>query len=205
MRITILTLALLACASSAYAQERSCQELLVEANQLYTRGAFDETIVLLDQCIALPSVTEQQRRTAYRLKGLCFIGKGLEVDARESVRRLLTLVPDYEPDPAMDPPSFVTLIQEVRQELNQELTTPDPPSQAIANDQEPANERETQTEQPQPATQPVVRRTSSRRGVGRYVLIGVGAGAVGGLAYLLLNSGDSGGGEPIADPPALPQ
>lgn len=195
----LLFLALLACATTASAQAVRCSDLLVEANQQYSRGAFDPTIALLDQCIALPDVTDAERRTAYRLKGLCFIGKGLEVDARESVRRLLTLVPDYEPDVAMDPPNFVAMIQEVRAEINTELTpAAEPQAQPPAVVQAPP---------PQPTTRPIV--TPQRRkksSAGKFVLAGVGVGAVGGLAFLLLKGGGgSGGGDPIANPPALPQ
>ncbi|MEZ4701020.1 MAG: hypothetical protein R2834_11860 [Rhodothermales bacterium] len=195
-RATLLALLCLMCWTTAEAQNARCSDLLVEANQTYSRGAFDETIALLDRCMALPDVTEAERRTAYRLKGLCYIGKGLEVDARESVRRLLTLVPDYEPDPAMDPPNFVTLIQEVRQELDTTLT---PETQAAAPAEQPAQTRP-------PVTQPVVTSRRSRGGAGKYVLAGLGVGAVGGLAYLLLKGdGSSSGGEPISSPPALPQ
>ncbi len=197
-RAALLALALLAFATSVNAQAVNCSDLLVEANQLYSRGAFDPTIALLDQCIALPDVTDSERRTAYRLKGLCFIGKGLEVDARESVRRLLTLVPDYEPDVAMDPPNFVAMIQEVRAEINTELAPsaePQPQTPAVA-----------QAPPPQPTSPPVV--TPQRRkksNAGKFVLAGVGAGAVGGLAFLLLKGGGDSGGDAIANPPALPQ
>ncbi|MDZ4698169.1 MAG: hypothetical protein SH809_00570 [Rhodothermales bacterium] len=202
-RTMILALALLACATTASAQAVRCSDLLVEANQLYSRGAFDPTIALIDQCIALPDVTDGERRTAYRLKGLCFIGKGLEVDARESVRRLLNLVPDYEPDIAMDPPNFVAMIQEVRAEINTELAPSaepqtQPPAVVQAPPQQPAS---------QPATRPVVSNPRRKKSsTGKYVLAGLGAGAVGGLAFLLLKGGgDSDGGDAIANPPALPQ
>ena len=101
-----------------YAQQgNNCREELDEANALYTVGRFDETIVLIDQCLEKTGIPDADQRFAYRLKGLSYIGKGLEGDARASIRLLLTLVPNYEPDPIQDPPDFVSLVQELKDEM----------------------------------------------------------------------------------------
>ena len=94
-----------------------CAEELAEANEAYARGRFDQTIALLDRCLNKDGIPENERLTAYRLKGLSYIGKGLEGDARASVRLLLSLVPDYEPDPILDPPDFVSMVDEMKEEM----------------------------------------------------------------------------------------
>ncbi|MEZ4701019.1 MAG: hypothetical protein R2834_11855 [Rhodothermales bacterium] len=107
-------------ASRAYAQAANCTDALQRAQEEYALGRFDETIVHVDQCLALPDVPESTRRLAYRLKGLSYIGKGLESDAREAVQRLLEVSPNFEVDPALDPPAFVQLLEDVRAELSEQ-------------------------------------------------------------------------------------
>ncbi|MFK7849003.1 MAG: hypothetical protein AB8G77_27190 [Rhodothermales bacterium] len=102
----------------AYGQSSSCQQELVQAEQAYTLGSFDETVRLADVCLNKQGIPEADRKLAFRLKGLSFIGKGLEVDAKEAVKRLLELIPSFSADPIQDPPAFVSLIEEVRNELN---------------------------------------------------------------------------------------
>ncbi len=99
------------------AQERSCTELLQQAEQDYTLGRFDETIRLVDLCIDRADASETMRRLGYRLKGLSYIAKGLESDAREAVQRLLEVSPQFQVDPDTDPPPFIDLLTDVRREL----------------------------------------------------------------------------------------
>ena len=185
----------------SYAQERSCEEVLVEANEMYSRGAFDETIALLDLCIENSGVSDAQRKTAFRLKGLSFIGKGLEVDARESIRRLIQLVPNYEPDPVMDPPNFVQLIAEVKQEIDAELNAAGPPSEEAT----PVVDESAVLEAPPPATVTSGTTKRKKKGSTKWIIGGLGVVAAGGLvAVLASGGGGSSGSGTIAEPPALP-
>lgn len=118
----------------AYGQTSSCQEELTQAEQAYTLGSFDETVRLADLCLNKAGIPEADRRLAFRLKGLSYIGKGLEVDAREAVKRLLELIPSFRADPIQDPPAFVSLIEDVRNELNTRSTdTPETVTQPQVN------------------------------------------------------------------------
>ena len=175
----------------AVAQTQSCQEELAEANNQYARGQFDQTITLLDQCLEKTGISEQERRTAYRLKGLSFIGKGLEVDAQESIRRLLQVVPNYEPDPVEDPPDFVKMVNEIKDEVNRTIVDAQP-----QNDTTPTATTPTTTvSEPQ---------QSRRRGGGRWVIAGLGVAAAGTVACILLCGDGGGGGDIISEPPPLP-
>ncbi len=102
----------------AYGQSAACHAELEQAKQAYTLGNFDETIRLVDVCLGKNNIQESERQFAFRLKGLSYIGKGLEADARAAIRRLLELVPSFQADPVQDPPSFVSLIEEIKQEQN---------------------------------------------------------------------------------------
>lgn len=114
----LLLICMAAPVKQSQAQNSSCDKEITEANDLYALGQFDQTIIIVDQCLARQGIPEEERRAAYRLKGLSYIGKGLEGDAKASVRRLLDLVPNYTPDPILDPPDFVSLIDEVKSENN---------------------------------------------------------------------------------------
>ena len=185
----------------AAAQQKTCATLLEEAEAFYVRGGFDEAIATVDQCLVLDAVSESERRNGYRLKGLSYIGKGLEVDARESVKRLLELVPSYEPDPVMDPPNFVQMVTEMRAEIEADAAVQAPaptPEVEVSPVQEEAVTED---------TPPVVTTTPSRRkkkSGKKWLIGGLGVAAAGGLAYVLLSGSGSDAGQSIADPPALP-
>ncbi len=102
-----------------FAQATSCSEQLNLAEQAYLQGKFDDTISFADQCLNNQAITRPERQLAFRLKGLSYIGKGLETDARDSVRELLEFAPSYAVDPVQDPPTFVQLIEEMRLEIAQ--------------------------------------------------------------------------------------
>lgn len=197
----VIAIASLAFPAQSLAQEQTCEQLLTEANDLYSLGAFDETIQKLDQCLSLDNLSESQRKTAYRLKGLSFIGKGLEADARESIKHLIELVPNYEPDPVMDPPNFVQMITEVREEINTELNQAAPPLEVV---EEPAV-LETPTSTPATVTSNKSKR--KKKNGKKWILGGLGVAAAGGLVAVLASGGGGGGnsgGDTIAEPPALP-
>ncbi|MFK7849004.1 MAG: hypothetical protein AB8G77_27195 [Rhodothermales bacterium] len=201
LAMVAVIIASLASPTRSLAQEQSCEQLLTEANDLYSRGAFDETIQKLDQCLETDNLSEPQRKIAYRLKGLSFIGKGLEVDARASIKRLIELVPNYEPDPVMDPPNFVQMITEVREEINAEINQAAPPLEVVSEPEV----LETPTATPATVTSNTTKR--KKKNGKKWIIGGLGVAAAGGLVAVLASGGGGGGnsgGDAIAAPPALP-
>jgi len=158
---------------AVYGQD-SCTEELTLGEERYNLGRFDEVIDLINTCLAKEDVPEQELRQAYRLMGLSYLGKRLESDARASIRQLLELVPSYEPDPNFDPPPFITMIENVRMEMEAEIA---------------------EAEDAQQAVQPRKKRWR------KWLLIG--GAIIGGSAIALALSGGGGGGQ-IAPPPSLP-
>ena len=108
----LLLLGCLAVAAPAAAQ--NCTNALERAEASYQSGEFDNTIDRLTTCIEAGRFSDEERRTAYRLIGLSYIGKDREADARAAVAALLDVAPNYEPDPAVDPPPFVRMVSEMR-------------------------------------------------------------------------------------------
>ncbi len=176
----LIVLTLLHPASAARAQD-ACKKELASAEEAYTRGRFDEAIGHLSECLEKRRVSEDERERAYRLMGLSYIGKDVLGEARSSVRKLLELVPNYQPDPALDPPPFVRLIEDVRDEIAASKQAPPPPAQEPAARQNP----------PQ------------RRGPGTWLLVGGGALLAGAAAVLLAGSGGGGDDGPPEGPTTL--
>lgn len=108
----LLLLGCLAIAAPASAQ--NCSNALQRAETSYQSGDFDNTIDRLTTCIEAGRFSDEERRKAYRLIGLSYIGKDREADARAAVAALLEVAPNYEPDPAVDPPPFVRMVSEMR-------------------------------------------------------------------------------------------
>ena len=103
--------------NSVFAQ---CDKELAEAEQNYNNGRFDEAIQLITGCLDKPSITEDEKKQAYRLLGLTYIAQDYLKEAKAAVRRLLTLIPNYKADTVQDPPSFANLVKEVRDEMESE-------------------------------------------------------------------------------------
>lgn len=111
----VLLLALLA-SFAVPAAAQNCDTALEDAAEQYRTGYFDEAIERLTDCLEQNAFGAEERRRAYRLLGLSYIGKDREQDARAAVRALLEVAPNYQPDPALDPPPFVALVEEMNRE-----------------------------------------------------------------------------------------
>ncbi len=93
-----------------------CIEKLDEAEDLYRTGGFDEAIEILTNCLEKGEMPQDETMRAYRLLGLAYIGQDYLEEARQAIARLLDLVPDYIPDPVQDPPTFARMVEDVRDE-----------------------------------------------------------------------------------------
>lgn len=154
-----------------HAQQGNCPEILQTAQSNYDLGRFDDVISLLQPCLDSTAFSDEERRRAYRLMGLSYLAKDAENDAREAVKNLLELVPNYQTNPVEDPPTFVRMVEDVRREMGtreQPSTEPTPP--------------------PQRPTQ-----AKSGGGIGKWLLIGGGVAAAAVIAYFLLREDDNGG------------
>ena len=128
MRFALLLAFFAASALPAAAQR--CDTALADADEQYRAGYFDQVIERLSDCLDQSAFSSEERRRAYRLLGLSYIGKDREQDARAAVRSLLEVAPDYQPDPALDPPPFVQLVEEMNRSDQPMPATPATPSSA---------------------------------------------------------------------------
>ncbi len=207
--ILVLLLAL-ALAPMASAQAPSCEGSLAEAQQRYNNGQFEEVITLATECLESEASTAEERQQAHRLIGLSYIGQDLRDDARAAVRRLIELVPNFEPNPVTDPPQFIEMIDEVRraqqaeaaQEPAQEAAVPEAEDPQVAEAMRRAEEERLAEEarQAEAARRAEEQRRAQaqqeKRGGGLTKWLLLGGAVVGGgvLAAVLLTGGEDGGG-----------
>lgn len=93
-----------------------CINNLTEADEARRRGQFEQAISLLEQCKDNSALSILDRSTAHKIIAKSYEGLQREQDAKAAIRSLLEIAPDYEPDPNLDSPSFVELVNEVRAE-----------------------------------------------------------------------------------------
>lgn len=163
-------------------QSTDWQQKILEAEQLYTIGRFDEAISILTECLEKGQLDEQQKMRVYRLLGLSYIAKDFLEDARGAIRKLLDMVPHYMSDPVQDPPPFTRLVEEVKEQRQEEID--DELAELIPERKERKNTM--------------------------WMIIGGGALAVGALVAVLVSGSGNGNGNgedpklPLPGPPDLP-
>jgi hypothetical protein len=100
----------------------SCDKELSQAEEKYVVGKFDEAIELITQCLKKDDIGIEENQRALRLITLINIAKGYEQRAKETIKKLLDLVPNYKPDPVKDPPPFVELVERMKAETLVSIT-----------------------------------------------------------------------------------
>lgn len=204
------------CVTPVRAQGPGCPEL-AEAQQRYDNGRFEEAIAIATRCLDGEAATEAERQRAYRLVGLSYIGQDLRDNAREAVRQLVMLVPNFEPDPVNDPPQFIQMVEEAKAARDAMVETEEPgveePADEVALiDAARRAEEERQAEEQRRREEEARQRAEANRregggGITKWLLIGGAVVGGGALAAVLLSGGgdgNGGGGGGIAPPPPLP-
>lgn len=154
----------------------SCERVLVRANDYYYDARFDDAIVLLKQCLDQGAFSQEEHLQVYTLLSLACFANRQEADARQAIQVLLSLHPDYEPDPISAQPSYRALVEDVRGERSPVV--------------------EAESTSPTPALLLTNTTTPTRRRQGFSKWIYFGGGAILTSAVVLLLSSSSGGSNP---------
>jgi hypothetical protein len=215
--------------SPAFAQEApTCEVLLEESQDLYVAREFTASEELIRSCLSQPQISDSEALRAYRLLALVLLRQDDLPQASQAVLRLLGFSFEYEPDPILDPPIFVSLVAAVKDQIRldrEQLTHLDPPRPttpaAGADDGEvradpdvQRAEPDVQIVRPRPERDeppvPIAERAEprTRNGITRWLLIGGGVVAAG-VAGIMLSGGGSSdtppGGSPLPPPPSFPR
>lgn len=176
-------------ALAARSQDK-CQTELAEAESKYQLGQLDEAIKLVNRCFEKDELSIKESEKAYKLLGKAYHAKGFLEQAKENLRELLQLLPNWRPNPDLDTPSFQRLAEEVIREMEQEKPTEpaieepqrkeavepvQQPEEAVGPQEEPVTE---------PVEQPQKRRSKTA------LWIGIGGVIVGGVVAGVALSGN---------------
>jgi len=94
-----------------------CQLILDKAQNLYYESKFDEAVNLVKSCITGRDLSKNERRQAYKILAQVALAREDEEQAKSTIRHLLKEDPDYKPTIEQDPPSYVQLVESVREEM----------------------------------------------------------------------------------------
>lgn len=107
-------------AASAAADTTPNTPELRRAEESYVKGNFDEAILILKDYLERPGLAQSEQEAALRLLGLNYLAKDYRDQAKESVKKLLHLVPEYRANPEEDPPPYVAIVEESKAEIEAE-------------------------------------------------------------------------------------
>jgi len=173
------------------------EEQLNEAEQIFYSGQFSQAEALLREALQSGELTTDQRTRAYRILGLSYLSRELENQARDAIQSLLDIVPDYAPNPEQDPPQFIRLVEDVRQE-----------QEGAAEQQQQQTQPQTaqsQQQQPEGDLEQIIQEEQQQQQKKRRLLYIVGGAVVGVVviaAVILLGGGGDDDGFPM--PPGRP-
>ncbi|MCG3154316.1 MAG: hypothetical protein DKINENOH_00910 [bacterium] len=165
-----------------------CASELAAAEREFHEANFDEALAQADRCLKQSGLPVAAQLRAYRVQAMVYQARDDAQQARETVRAMLRLASDYQPDPEQDYPGFVDLVEQVRAE--EQRTTPVAlPSPPAAPDSATASQKK-------------------RRGMAKWFLLGGGAG-VAALTVAILAGGNTKNGaaptpQSLPTPPPLP-
>lgn len=185
-------------AESASLQNRpsnGCSERVAKAQEKYILGLFQEALELVSPCLEKSDLPAAETVAAYRLLGLIYIAEDSLSAAREALQTLLTLEPQFQPDPDQDPPPFTKLVEDLRQEMVRE--TEKTPATTLAGGTE------------YPAEQPREESAALKNNSKKWMFLGAGILVATGTLALLVSGGGGDEGMPpgsndLPVPPDLP-
>lgn len=168
--------------------QTDCATELAEAEQKFYDASFDEAIAIADRCLRQNHMPASTQLRAYRLLAMAHQARDDIYQAKEAIRRVLQLKPDYQPNAVQDHPRFVELVKQVR--VEEQSAAKEPPA----------------LQQLPPAGEPEAFK-KKKGGAAKWLLLGSGAGVAVIVAAVLTSGGGTETTPPpqsLPTPPALP-
>lgn len=91
------------------------QKILDQAQRLYYEGQFTEAVNLVRSCLTDEAISTAERIRAYKILSQVAMARDNDEQAREIIRQIIKLDPEYRPTIDEEPPRFVKMVEEVRQ------------------------------------------------------------------------------------------
>jgi tetratricopeptide (TPR) repeat protein len=107
-------------ALSQIEENQLAQDSLELAQEKYYNGEFDETIELVKQFLQQSNLTQEDLFSAYKILSQAYIAKNYIEPAKQIIVKLLEIEPAYTPTIEYEPPQFVSLVVQVKEEIKTE-------------------------------------------------------------------------------------
>lgn len=161
-----------------------CEAAFPAAETQYLQGQFDEAVALLRRCIDEAPVAGETAVRVYRLLAMAHLQREDAEQAEAAIATLLSILPAYEADVVMDPPSYQALVARTRERARKVVRPQEPPAAVPPAATPPAA---VVGESPQTA-RPAAESAQGAWGRAGLMLVG-GAGVVAAAAAMLLGGG----------------
>ena len=110
-------------ADTSSAQTLSSDSLIGQARKSYFEGDFDQAIALIKTCLQETTPDSLGLQEAYKILAQAYLAKNFNNAAKEVVVKLLAVDPHYSPTIEQEPPPFVNLVEQVKQEQSKVQAT----------------------------------------------------------------------------------
>ena len=100
------------------------QNQLYEAEEYYFNGEFQKAIVLLDQILEESTLSKTEQVKAYIILTRIYVAKDDLNSAKDNIRKILEIEPNYQPTIEQETPVYVTLVSEVKKEESNKKSVP---------------------------------------------------------------------------------
>lgn len=180
--LTALLFLFLAWPATAQVQA-PCEAAFPAAETQYLQGQFDEAVALLRRCIDEAPVAGETAVRVYRLLAMAHLQREDAEQAEVAIATLLTILPAYEADAVMDPPSYQALVARTRERQRRVVRPQEPPAA-----EPPARPDAVAVAAPEVGRPAAGAETRGAWGRAGLMLVG-GAGVVAAAAAMLLGGG----------------
>lgn len=104
--------------NTIYASDQlTCGDRLNQAEESYYNGDFNTAIDLINQCLQVNTISNDNRIQGYKLLAKIYQSQKENDKAKANIYQILLLDPDYQPTIEEERPSFVELVNKARTEF----------------------------------------------------------------------------------------
>jgi len=102
-------------AASGRAQD-SCATALRAAEEKYVSADFETALGLVTPCLNGGKLIDADAMRLYKLLSRIYLAQNDSTRAALAIKDLLKRMPQYEPDPEQEPPSFIALVNKIKRQ-----------------------------------------------------------------------------------------
>ena len=108
----------------AAAENQLSTKQINEAEESYFNGEFEKAIELVNLSLSDPKLPKPDQMKAYTILARIYVAKDELNQAKENIRNILKIDPNYQPTIEQEMPIFVSLVSQVKKENSDKKAVP---------------------------------------------------------------------------------